>query len=414
MRRLIFAFAGLAILLVSGTALAAGGVADDPAGTVPDRFVYYPGTEALAEEEVRVVACGTGMPDQRLSQASACFLFEFGNGEKLIFDLGTGSMRNIASLMIPYEYLTKVFISHLHTDHWGGLSSLWAGGWTSGRPVPIELWGPSGQIEQMGTAYAVDHFLKANYWDAQTRAYKITPIPGRINVHEFDYRGENQVIYKENGIVVRTWPAIHAGDGPVSFAIEYKGMKLIYGGDTTPNKWLVKYAKDADFVIHEAFADPSAYVMGMNQPPQLSWRMCCEFHTSGQSFGKVMSEINTRYAVAYHHSEELSRSVEAGIRETYAGPLSLARDLMVWNITKDKITERMAAVSRNAQAVPGPTRQPPPEAGRPDPMSDFIKEGEWGPGFHAQDPMLDEFSEKYKLQEQDWRKGKPWYKPSKK
>ena len=74
MRRLIFAFAGLAILLVSGTALAAGGVADDPAGTVPDRFVYYPGTEALAEEEVRVVACGTGMPDQRLSQASACFL----------------------------------------------------------------------------------------------------------------------------------------------------------------------------------------------------------------------------------------------------------------------------------------------------------------------------------------------------
>ena len=42
-------------------------------------------------------------------QASACFLFEFGNGEKIIFDLGTGSMRNIASLMIPYEYLTKIF-----------------------------------------------------------------------------------------------------------------------------------------------------------------------------------------------------------------------------------------------------------------------------------------------------------------
>jgi hypothetical protein len=30
----------------------------------------------------------------------------------------------------------------------------------------------------------------------------------------------------------------------------------------------------------------------------------------------------------------------------------------------------------------------------PDPMSDFIKGGEWGPGFNAQNEMLDAFSEK--------------------
>ena len=93
---------------------AAGGVVKNPAGTAPNRYVYYPGTESLTKDEVRVVACGTGMPDQRRGQASACFLFEFGNGEKMIFDLGTGSMRNISSLMIPYEYLTKIFLSHLH------------------------------------------------------------------------------------------------------------------------------------------------------------------------------------------------------------------------------------------------------------------------------------------------------------
>ena len=112
---------------------AAGGVVTDPNGTAPDRYVYYPGTEALSEGEIRIIACGTGMPDQRQAQASACFLFEFGNGDKFIFDIGSGSMRNIASLMIPYEYLTKVFLSHLHTDHWGDLDSLWAGGWTAGR-----------------------------------------------------------------------------------------------------------------------------------------------------------------------------------------------------------------------------------------------------------------------------------------
>ena len=400
-------------LVAIPAAYAVPGAGGGPAGEVSDRYVYYPGTEALAEGEVRVIACGTGMPDQRIAQASACFLFEFGNGEKLIFDLGTGSMRNIASLMIPYEYLDKIFISHLHTDHWGELGALWAGGWTSGRPGPLRLWGPSGQTPEMGTAYAVEGFLKANNWDYQTRAYKITPIAGQIKVTEFDYRKENAVIYKDKGITVRSWPAIHTGDGPVSFGIEYAGLKLVFAGDTTPNTWFVKYAKGADFVIHEAFANPARYVEIMNQPAQLSWRMCCEFHTSGPSMGKVMSALEPRHAVAYHHQEELAPAIEQSIRTTYAGPLSMAKDLMTWNITKDEITERMAVVTRRANAVEGPTPQPPPEPGRTDPISDAIYAGEWGPGFNAQNEMLDEYSKKFGLEDQDWRKQRPWYKPKK-
>jgi ribonuclease Z len=357
-----------------------------------------------------VIACGTGMPDARRGQAAACFLFEFGNGEKLIFDIGTGSMRNINALMIPAEYLTKIFISHLHTDHWGDLDSLWAGGWTAGRPVPLEVWGPSGMSEDMGTAYAIEHFLKAFNWDYQTRAFKITPVSGNITVHEFDYKAENAVVYDRNGLVVRSIPAIHAGDGPVSFIIEYAGLKLVFGGDSSPNKWVVKYAKDADFMIHEAFATPEYFAKDYGQPPQLAWRACCEFHTSGPAFGKIMSEVNPRHAVAYHSMEEALPGVRKGIRETYGGPLSMAVDMMVWNITRDNIIERMAVSPDRASGVSGPTRQPPPESGRPDPMSEFIKGGEWAPGFNAQNAMLDAHAKKYGLEDQDWRPEKPWYK----
>jgi ribonuclease Z len=392
---------------------AAGGVVTAPNIIAPDRYVYYPGTEVLAKDEVRVIACGTGMPDQRRGQASACFLFEFGNGEKMIFDIGTGSMRNINALMIPAEYLTKIFLSHLHTDHWGDLDAMWAGGWTAGRPVPLEIWGPSGQTPDMGTAYAVEHFLKAFNWDKVTREFAITPVAGNIAVHEFDYKAENKVIYEENGIVIRSIPAIHAGDGPVSFIIEYAGLKLVFGGDSSPNKWFVKYAKGADFAIHEAFGTPEFFTKDYGQPPQLSWRACCEFHTSGPAFGKIMSEIQPRHAVSYHSMEEALDGVRTGIRETYDGPLSTAVDMMVWNITKDKITERMVVSPDRASAVPGPTRQPPPETGRPDPISDFIRGGEWGPGFNAQNEMLDAHAKKYGLQDQDWRPAKPWYEPSK-
>ncbi len=389
-------------------ASAAGGVVKGPNVIAPDRYVYYPGTEKLKKNEVRVVACGTGMPDQRRGQASSCWLFEFGNGEKMIFDIGSGSMRNLNALMIPAEYLTKIFISHLHTDHWADLSSLWAGGWTSGRPGALEVWGPSGMTEDMGTAYAIEGFLRAYNWDYQTRAYKITPVPGQIIVNEFDYKAVNAVIYDQKGIKVRSIPAIHAGDGPVSFIIEYAGMKLVFGGDTSPNKWFVEHAKDADFVIHEAFASPGAFVQ-YGQAPQLAWRACCEFHTSGPSFGKIMSTIKPRHAVAYHTLEEFHPELREGIRSTYDGPLSIAMDMMVWNITKDEIVERMAVSPDRALGVPGPTRQPPPEKGRPSPMSDFINDGEWGPGFKAQDEMLDEHMKKYDLQDQDWRPAKAWY-----
>ncbi len=60
---------------------AAGGKVTDPTGVAPDRYVYYPGTEALNKDEIRVIACGTGMPAARRGQAATCFLVETGNGD---------------------------------------------------------------------------------------------------------------------------------------------------------------------------------------------------------------------------------------------------------------------------------------------------------------------------------------------
>ena len=297
-QRTIVAFIGgavvtLAVLLLVG----AGGKVTSPTGTAPDRYVYYPGTEALEPDEIRITACGTGLPAARRGQAASCFLLELGNGDKFLFDIGTGSMANIASMMIPMDFLTKVFISHLHTDHWGDLAGLWAGGWTAGRTVPLEVWGPSGARPDMGTKHAIEHFMQTYNWDYMTRAAKISPVPGTITVHEFDYKGENKIIYQENGVTVRSWPAIHAGDGPVSLALEWNGYKIVYSGDTTPTKWTLEYAKDADVVIHESMPMPDDMVKFYNQPPQLGIRASCGFHTCPPAFGKVMSMIKPRLAV---------------------------------------------------------------------------------------------------------------------
>ena len=47
----------------------------------PQRKTYYPNTEELEPNEMRIISLGTGMPNQRKSQASACWLVELGNGQ---------------------------------------------------------------------------------------------------------------------------------------------------------------------------------------------------------------------------------------------------------------------------------------------------------------------------------------------
>ena len=56
--------------LVPAAHASGGGVVQEgwsPTGVYPTQEVYYPGTEALAEDEIRVIACGSGMPMPRLN-----------------------------------------------------------------------------------------------------------------------------------------------------------------------------------------------------------------------------------------------------------------------------------------------------------------------------------------------------------
>jgi len=397
MQTALFLIMGFVATLV----LAAGGKVDDPTGIAPDRYVYYPGTEALAKDEIRLFACGTGLPAARRSQAATCWLVELGNGDKFLFDIGTGSMVNVAALMIPYDFLNKVFLTHLHTDHWGDLSTLWAGGWTAGRTTPLKVWGPTGATPEMGTKYAVEHFLKSFNWDATTRNFVLSAEPGKITVEEFDYKAVNAVIYQENGVTIRSIPAIHAGDGPVSLILEYAGLKVVIGGDTFPNKWYIKHAADADIAIHETFLIPEDLVRLYGQSPGQALGVGTQIHTSPQAFGKVMSTIKPRHAIGYHffNDENTRYGVYEGIRDTYDGPLSLATDNMVWNITKEELNVRMTVSPDAAWSVAGPNKPPkPPVKGTvPDPIGEFIKAGRWEPAEAAQADMIKKFKQDHKM-----------------
>ena len=348
-----------------------------PTGALADRDVYFPGTEDLAPDEMRVTACGTGMPNARPRQAAACWLLELGNGDKFIFDIGLGSAERISAMKIRYDYLDKVFIGHLHADHIGDLDALWIGGVISNRQVPLRIWGPSGSEKKLGTKYMTEKMKEMYAWDWASRQGNVNTKGLEMDVTEFDYKAVNEVIYQENGVVITSIPAIHAVDGSVSFIVEWNDLKFAFSSDTYPNKWWMEHTKNSDIAIHECFAPPSIMVNKQKFAVGDALNVATQVHTSPAMFGKVMSEIKPRMAVGYHVFVDFDTQpqIMKEIRQTYDGPVELALDYMVFNVTKDEIRTRMAAID---EAVwPLPSIYPPQAADPKDRVgfSDYITGG---------------------------------------
>jgi len=104
-----------------------------------NRDYYYANTEPLAADEMRVIALGTGRPFVRRAQANTSWLTELGNGDKFIFDFGSGSQANFTALEIPPNDITAYFATHLHADHVGDFPQVWIGSWAGGRVKPLVI-----------------------------------------------------------------------------------------------------------------------------------------------------------------------------------------------------------------------------------------------------------------------------------
>jgi ribonuclease Z len=98
--------------------------------------------------DLRVVLLGTEPgPTVTLDQFGVSTLVEAA-GMRLLFDCGRGATFRLAQANIPLGSITRLFLTHLHSDHIVQIPDLFLVGW-SGRNVPLEVWGPEGTREMM-------------------------------------------------------------------------------------------------------------------------------------------------------------------------------------------------------------------------------------------------------------------------
>jgi ribonuclease Z len=401
-RKFVFFVALIAIFQPVGVKASGGGEVQEgwsPTEPYPTHEVYFPGTEALAPDEMRVIACGSGMPMPRLKQAAACFLVELGNGDKFVFDIGTGAFTTLYALGMPLDYMTKIFISHQHADHMGDLPTFWIYGMQNGRSRPLDVWGPGGggMPESWGIKSSVDGILKFYNWMLETSKGGLDTRSLHINVHEFDWSKVNNVIYEENGVVIRTIPAVHL-EGSVSFILDWNGLKFAFSGDTLANRWWTKYSRGADIAIHESFLPNEYFVSKYKFQPSEAIYVSTLVHTTAEVFGKIMAMTEPRLAVAYHFQNDpdtLPAVVDA-VRQTYDGPVDFAVDGMVWNITRENIRSRVSVM--NSQPYPPPSvevRQQAAPGGEKYETPEWVLQGYEWETLPLMDQIHEDFNEKF-------------------
>lgn len=304
----------------------------------------FPG-EPLPEDQIRVTIMGSGWGYDRPAQVGASIYVELGNGESFIFDIGQSSSGNYKKMQIPYSKMTNIFLTHLHMDHVGDLPDLWTFGPTTDRTKPINVYGPSGDTPELGTAYAIENMKKYGNWNLVSFEASLPASDGfKINVHEFDFRKNNNVVYDKNGVVIKSFPAAHTIDGAVSYRLDWNGLSVVISGDTNPTMFMVENAKGADLILHEAAPLPRFMVEKMGYKPEVAERIVDSSHTPPKALGKIFELTKPRMGVITHtlRNTDTIGPVTDLVRIHYDGPLTFGADLMVFNISKDSILQRMA------------------------------------------------------------------------
>jgi ribonuclease Z len=302
---------------------------------------------APPSDSLTVVLLGTGVgPVVNLQQYGASTLVEAG-GLRFLFDCGRGATFRLAQAGVPLGSITRVFLTHLHSDHVIQLPDLLLTGWAAGkRTVPFTVWGPAGTRDMMV------HLQRAFRFDIHTRRDVDERFPAAgIEVVSHDITKDG-VVFSEHGVTVTAFRVDHGLVTPAfGYRVNFRGRSVVLSGDTRVSENLVRHARGTDVLIHEVI-DPEALRSRPDRPPPATIDAIVAHHTTPEEAGRVFQRVAPRLAV-YSHAPNTAR-VLAQTRTTYDGPLQGAEDLLTIRIGAQIVVEH-----HRAPKEPAATGAPP-------------------------------------------------------
>jgi ribonuclease Z len=299
-----------------------------------------PVVQSAPSDNLKIVLLGTGVgPPVNLQQFGASTLVEAGS-LRLLFDCGRGATLRLTQIGVPLGSISRIFLTHLHSDHVIQLPDLLLTGWVGGgRSIPLEVWGPEGTRDMM------DHVQQAFAFDIRMRRDLDERAPGNgIKVMSHDVK--QGIVFDQQGVKVTAFLVDHSPVAPAfGYRVDYRGRSAVLSGDTRVSENLIRFAQGVDVLVHEVL-DADTVRAWFPTNPKAAEAILAK-HTTPEQAGEVFARVKPRLAV-YSHAPNAERVI-AQTRKTYTGPLQGAEDMLTIEIG-EKIDVRRFAQGQDDEA----------------------------------------------------------------
>ncbi len=227
---------------------------------------------------LKIIFLGTSGTIPSVERNPSSILLNY-NGEKILFDCGEGTQRQMMIAKTGFKRLNNVFITHLHTDHFAGIFGLLETMSLNDRKEKLKIYAPNptflstmfrlfgyhnfefpievygvgdGKIFEFGNfsimAFKTDHIVESYGY-----AFIEKPRPGKFNRTKAEELGippgplYSKLVKGESieidGRIIK--PEMVVGK-------PRPGRKVVYTGDTRPIDRIIEVARNADVLIHDA------------------------------------------------------------------------------------------------------------------------------------------------------------------
>ncbi|HLG81151.1 MAG TPA: MBL fold metallo-hydrolase [Bradyrhizobium sp.] len=280
-----------------------------------------------AKPRTRIVFLGTkGGPRVEMGRSNPANLIEI-NGTRIVLDCGMGVSHQLAAANVPLTSLKYVLIGHHHSDHNLEYGNLVYNAWVAGLSTPIHSFGPKGLEDMTRT------FWELNRFDVETRiADEGRPDPRTLLIAR-DIEADGEVL-KTADVTITAFRTPHP---PITDNFAYKFTTgdgvIVFSSDTEYNPKLADFAKGADVLVHEALYAPfvDKLVARIKNGATLGKHLR-DSHTTAQDVGRIAAAAGVRLLVLSHlvpgDIDVTDEQWIAAVRETYAGKVVVAKDLM--------------------------------------------------------------------------------------
>ena len=283
---------------------------------------------ALAATKSRLILLGTGGGPTPKPNRSAAAQVIIVDGAAYVIDCGDGVARQLVQAKVPLTSLSKVFITHHHSDHNADYGNLLLLSWAADLAHQVDTYGPPplGRMTRQ--------FLAMNEVDIRTRvADEGRPDLRRlIKTHEISKGGP---VMDDGRVKVTAALVDHPPMVPAfAYRFDCPDRSIVISGDTRPSAALQALAKGADVLVHEVMYLPALDQLIASEPNAKTLRgHLLASHSAAEDVGRLAKAAGVKTLVLSHFVPGgypfLKDEVwYEAVRPYFDGELIVGRDLL--------------------------------------------------------------------------------------